>query len=231
MSLYVYRRASSSGARNLAEALNAKRFRGDRTPITQSLKRGDAVVCWGEALPPIAGVRILNGGPIQSKYGNAVQLGLAGIPTIEVSRTKPVDGEWLPRINNHVGGNDLLLPPDNPDFWTKKFDFVKEFRVHSFLHRSLRAGIKAPREGEAAHPWIRSWDAGWGIKYDGVSSRQKHREIAHAAVETLGLQFGAVDIGEKADGSLVVLECNRAPGIEHGTLDAYTRAVRGWIGA
>ena len=34
---------------------------------------------------------------------------------------------------------------------------------------------------------------------------------------------------ERADGSLLVLEVNRAPGLEGGTIDAYTDAIRQWI--
>ena len=139
-------------------------------------------------------------------------------------------GEWIARIYNHVGGNDLLHPPDRPNYYVKKENIVKEFRVHSFLGKSIRAGVKAPRE-DVLHPheWVRSYDGGWTIRYDGISSKQKHRELAHAAVAALGLQFGAVDIAQKADKSLIVLEVNRAPGLDGGTPEAYATAVRRWI--
>ena len=65
--------------------------------------------------------------------------------------------------------------------------------------------------------------------YDGVSSRQPHRDLAHRACEALGLQFGAVDIGEQVDGSLVVLEVNRAPGLEDGTVARYAGAITRWM--
>ena len=67
------------------------------------------------------------------------------------------------------------------------------------------------------------------ISYDGEVVKQRHRDIAHQAIQALGLQFGAVDIGERADGSLLVLEVNRAAGVEGGTVEAYARAVRRWI--
>lgn len=140
------------------------------------------------------------------------------------------DVTWLPRLRNHVGGNDLLTPPTRAEFWVKKLDLVREFRVHSFFGRSIRAGLKREREGfPTPHPWIRSHDAGWAIIYDGVSSRQAHRNLAHQACEALGLQFGAIDIGEQADGSLVVLEANRAPGLENGTVTRYAGAITRWM--
>jgi len=295
--LYIYRRATSNGARALANALNGRRWKGITIPMERKARPGDYVVCWGESFPNINGVNVLNGTPIQSKYSDAIRLREAGVSTIEVSRTKPVvvptvvtdpaivhfnrlnelieefsnlslspDGTvprtepmrvgvtqlmdsvtglrdtldrpittvtpevWLPRRNNHVGGNDLLRDYGFvPDYWSKKLDIVREYRIHSFLGHSIRAGMKTYRDGILdPHPWIRSWDGGWRIAYDGVTPRQKHRNIAHAAIRALGLDFGAVDIGELADGNLIVLEVNRAPGLEGGTITNYARAIRLW---
>jgi hypothetical protein len=279
--------------------------------MERKARRGDVIVCWGESLGNIDGVRILNGTAITNKYNDALRLREQRVPTIEVSQTMPrptppsaaalagapdtweevveaardfielpfsreriyqdgvgqlsdlliqlraqlaapppapqVQGEWLPRLYNHVGGNDLLNRPGTPQYFSKKETLVREYRVHSFDGRSIRAGVKAPREGftEAGapvardvhpagrlqlHPWVRSWDGGWRILYDGVTARQAQRDIAHAAVRALGLTFGAVDIGEKADGSLIVLEVNRAPGLDGGTIDNYARAIQQWIG-
>lgn len=153
---------------------------------------------------------------------------------------------WLPRRLYHTGGTDLLnTPRELIGFWAKKEEFVQEIRVHSFLGKSIRAGVKVPRDGytlvpnrttgtthdglNVAHPWVRSWDGGWKLHYDGVTSKQKHRDVAHAAVKALGLDFGAADIGERADGTLCVLEVNRAPGLEGGTITAYAKAVERWI--
>ncbi len=307
MSVYIYRRERSNGATELAEAGGWNRYRAINTPMERKVRAGDTVVCWGESLVPIEGVRILNGVNIRDKYTDAVLLKEKGVPTIEVSRTKPetlpptpagpdpafgawqeasdiaesfvnmdannpvsrgpvmiaavedlwarVDrlraalrtpapvptpavqaGLWLARRSNHVGGNDLFSPPTNPDFYVRKENIVREFRVHSFLGKSIRAGVK--KEAEVGtdgapvqiHPWIRSMDGGWRISYDGVTSRQVHRDLAHSACEALGLDFAAVDIGELDNGRLIVLECNRAPGVEGGTVTNYAEAIRQWIG-
>lgn len=298
MATYVYRRAKSTGARQLAELLGGIRYQALNTPMAAKVRQGDTVVCWGEALPEILNIKVLNGTPIQSKFKDAIDLKEAGIPTIEVSQTRPgtaqvqavVDPahevwgkvtemagdladlsgepirrdeafqagltqfiteldrlraavrkpippqappvEWLPRLNNHIGGTDLLNPPTNPGFWVKRESIVQEIRVHSFMGKSIRAGVKAPREGfNQPHQWIRSYDGGWTIKYDGVTSKQAHRDLAHKAVAALGLQFGAVDLAQLKDGRLIVLEVNRAPGIEGGTVERYAEAIKGWMGA
>lgn len=307
MAIYILRQAASDGARLLAEALNGRKvfkngrnfFSGRRAnprPIT--IRRGDAVVCWGTPSDVPAGAKVLNNAPVRSKFEEAEILRRAGIATVEVSRTRPqarpvaapVDplqgifekakasidefidtrptrtrpyidgvngvvrdlndlivalgrpapvappappqGEWLGRSNTHVGGNDLLRPVANPDFFSKKEDIVQEFRIHCFKGKSIRAGKKGFREGfteRTAHPWVRSYDGGWRIIYDGFQSRRAQRELAAAAVAALGLDFGAVDIGQKRDGSLIVLEVNRAPGLEGGTVDSYARAIEGWF--
>jgi len=303
--VYIFRPQFSQGARELAASLNGvtlRRFDGGRfhtrrnaagvRPVT--INGGDVLVCWGATLPAgarVDGVKVLNNAPIRSKLDDALKLRETGVPTIEVSRTRPaqqaravvdpalelwedvkeaaedlldlefqrsqiiltgvnelitqlgrlatiartpapppqrVQGEWLPRASSHVGGDDLLHPPATPDFWSRRENLTEEYRIHSFLGKSIRAGRKMPREGfQNPHDWIRSFDAGWRINYDDFKSTKEMRAIAAKAVGALELQFGAVDIGRKADGGLIVLEVNRAPGLEGGTVAAYTRAILG----
>jgi hypothetical protein len=230
--IYIFRESASNGARDLAEALDAKRYKGLRVPIEQKVRAGDVVIAWGQAVGNVpAGVKILNGAPLRNKFEDAVKLKDANVATIDARRDKPApvpakdpaveillnaqaiaedfvdiavddsvprnpvmltgvdtllrhitqlrevlnapipvqdNGEWLPRLSNHVGGNDLLTPPATPHYYVRKENIVEEFRVHSFLGRSIRAGKKVVREGFAnPHPWIRSWDGGWRIAYDG----------------------------------------------------------------
>jgi hypothetical protein len=304
--IYIYRPQFSQGARELATALNGTtlrryengRFRTRRVggaPV--EVRSGDTLVCWGISTPGLAnsnGIKILNGGAIRSKLTDAQVLRTAGVPTIEISPTRPTQElvqvvqqvvdpalaiwedvkesaedlvdvqfsrtpvmdtaiielrgqlarlqtaltqpppaavvaprvEWLARSSSHVGGEDLLHPPVNPDFWVRKENLTHEYRIHSFLGKSIRAGIKAPRVGVAQHAWIRSFDAGWFINYENFESTKEQRDLAHAAVKALGLQFGAVDIGRKSNGTFIVLEVNRAPGLEGGTVTAYANAIR-----
>lgn len=302
--LYVYRKALSDGAAELAEKLNGRRWRDKQTPLATKARAGDVVICWGQAFAKEA-VRVLNGGALRSKFDDVTRLREAGVPTIDARRTRPTEtrqvpagpdpavtlwnaaselaedfvedevgetvprsgprirgidelitsltglraalntpiptarteavpatGEWVGRASDHVGGTDLLSGTGT-DFFVKKETFTNEYRVHSFAGVSIRAGKKVPRDGFTAgrnlHPWVRSWDGGWRILYDGVSVKQRHRDVARQAVEALGLDFGAVDIGERADGTLCVLEVNRAPGLEGGTIDRYVSAITKWI--
>lgn len=192
----------------------------DAFRVAQELATEFTNVSFSRAAPLVAGV-----GHALQAFQRLSETLSRPLPT--PTMTPPV--EWLPRLRNHVGGGDLLRPLTNPDFYVKKETLLHEYRVHSFLGRSIRSGRKVPRDGYPnPHPWIRSHEAGWRISYDGASVRQAHRDLAHQAVDALGLQFGAVDIGERADRSLLVLEVNRAPGLEGGTIDAYANAIREW---
>lgn len=142
--------------------------------------------------------------------------------------------EWLARRNNHVGGNDLLEGLREGEFYSKKENIVEEYRLHMFRGKSIRAGRKVanatrPDGRTAPHQWIRSYDAGWVIRYDGFESTKPMRKLARAALKALGLDFGAIDIGKKADGTLIVLEVNRAPGVEGGTVEAYAKHLINWV--
>lgn len=147
-------------------------------------------------------------------------------PPVPVTTPDPL---WVGRSNNHVGGLDLLTPPATPDYYVKRENITEEYRLHVFDGKSIRAGKKAPRTG-VPNPsnWIRSFDGGWKIVYDRYESTTAQRNLAASAVRALGLTFGAVDLGLLADGNLITLEVNRAPGLEGGTIEAYARAIERW---
>jgi len=247
--IYLFCKRPSDSAREMTLALNAVRLRNfDGMNFWRKNKRvklveGDFVICWGDEFPVEndLGVHVLNGAEVGNKYDAARTLYSAAIPTISVlPKDDPPfsQGAWLRRKFYHVGGNDLLNPSGSFDYYAKKEKITKEFRVHSFRSKSIRAGEKALRdaftltneEGKLpASPWIRTYDGGWYIKYDGYQSNKAIRTLAHKAVETLKLDFGAVDIGLTEGGDLKVLEVNRAPGMEGNSITAYVNAVRKWI--
>lgn len=260
--LYVYCPRKSESAMNLAEALNASRLRNfDGLDFwargkKKKLDEGDAVVCWGNPLPEVDGVRVLNGEDPGTKQEAIRTLRAAGVATVQFltpdawSQTlSPNDQKrYIGRMFDHVGGNDLLNPPVSPDYYVYKDLYSHEYRIHSFAGKSIRAGVKTVRDGftlcatvedwkrgvqegrNVAHPWIRSFDGGWRINYDGFTATKEMRTLAHNAVRALGLTFGAVDIAVRASsGEFTVLEVNRAPGIEGNSLVKYVEAVNRWL--
>jgi hypothetical protein len=232
--IHIYCTRPSQGALELVRVLGANRLRRfDGADFWRKNKRvqlrpGDSVICWGNTLPDVDGLKVYNGDDPGNKYSSLRKLTENGLRTVVVA-THRFSDLCLPRKFQHIGGNDLLnpTPPAQADFWSEKEEFVREYRIHSFAGKSIRAGVKMVREGfPNPHPWIRSYDAGWRINYDGFKSTRKMRNLAHEAVKNLGLTFGAVDIGELADGTFVLLEVNRAPGIEGNSIERYAEAIR-----
>lgn len=274
--IYIFRPRHSDGAEELAYSLTGAGFPARFIRKEREIKPEDSLVCWGWQYPLALprGVKVLNNAPPPSKLTEIQRLAVAGVPTVEVSRTRranvagvrpdynigaigaehlneqscrdlmarlqahlsaplPPAQEWLPRSSDHMNGDDLLDPANaRADFWVKKENLAEEIRIHSFAGRSIRAGRKVQKRGAVnPHPWVRSTNAGWTINYAGFQSTPQQREVAHAAVAACGLQFGAVDIGIRPDGSLVVLEVNRAPGLEGSVeVDPYVKAIQGWMG-
>jgi hypothetical protein len=227
MNYYVYRTDKSEGADSLVRALGAKRLKND---TRVELKSGDVVVNWGAVLayPVPRGVRVLNNTNLLDKFEQVKIMTKAKVETVTAVKTLEA---WIHRDLEHYDGNDLKRGLGLGGFWVKREDIVKEFRVHSFDGKSIRAGVKEPA-GPDAHPWIRTYTHGWRINCTGFRSSPQMREIAHAAVKALKLEFGAVDIGQRADGSLLVIEVNRSPGAETDSqpFEAYADAVREWAG-
>jgi hypothetical protein len=231
--IYIYCTRPSEGARELVREINAQNYWAKRTKSfagTGRYRPGDLVVSWGDTCNrSVPGVTYLNNKPRPTKYQELQTLHTAGVSCPEVSLSP--ESNWLPRKNNHQGGSDLLRPPVNPDYYVKKYEIRKEFRVHIFrsgeTYSSIRAGIKVPRDGvdsSALHPWIRSYDAGWRLDYGQACQleiRQSVRDEAKLAIKALGLDFGAVDVGVLADNRPLVLEVNRAPGNEGNTTRTY----------
>lgn len=232
--IHIFTPRRSAGARAIVDGLREAGLPARKIGTASRLVQpGDVVVGWGSAVLGNAArdVLVLNPDGPMPKYGELTTLAEAGVPAVEVSRTRR-EG-WLPRRNNHQGGTDLLHP-GRADYYVKKVDTIREYRIHIFTLPgqepvSIRAGMKVHREGfTAPHPWIRSYDGGWRLSYGEwwrETLLQRTRDTAKRAVKALGLDFGAVDIGTTPDGRDVVFEVNRAPGLEGGTIDAYVQKI------
>lgn len=239
--VWLWCRRGSTSAVQLVRALremgiNARRWRWpERPPRNPGL-----IVCWGDPIPEgwdlsKAALKPLNNVPQYGKLYEATYLLGVGVPGPEVLPNAPdYDGRgvgrvWLPRRNNHQKGHDFISPPRVPDYWTQRLELTDEYRVHVFGGRVARIGKKFPRrsfEGRH-HPWVRSFETGWGFRFRGEWRRsipEPVRRWSITAVDALGLDFGAVDVGV-GPGGVVVLEVNRAPGLEPRTIQAYAGKI------
>jgi hypothetical protein len=226
--VYFHGSARSAGLRELKRAFqDAGGDVLDRGP-------GDVVV-WGQVLTGEVGQNwtVLNRAFRPGKLEQLKRLAEAGVNVPEVGRDPAWRAEpWLARKTDHHSGNDLLRRgkyrrPFQPDYWIRRIDTEREFRVHVFGGRSIRSGVKIPFEPNH-HPFIRTRLGGWHISYGQDCQEQITKEVraaAKAAVRALDLDFGCVDVGVTPDGKPVVFEVNTAPGLEPASARVYARKI------
>lgn len=240
--IYVQCSVPSEGANLLAETLRGNGVKAIRTRDIERLHRRlnfqrDTVIGWGELIP-FAGVRVLNGKPSRTKLEELGALQEKGVPVPPFDTHNWGEG-WIGRSLRHQEGNDFLPPGERPRpaYWTRKLDIEREFRFHIFKlpegFMSIRGGEKLPRVPNP-HPWVRSWQHGWKISYGkDLKGAGKCREASKKALEALGYDFGAVDVGLLRGGEPVVLEVNSRIGLDEGgdTVVKYAEAIERVVNA
>jgi hypothetical protein len=192
------------------------------------------VVNWtGANLHGQEALTILNARSTTNKLQQLLLLSAAELPTVQYNnRSQGLD--WLPRRIHHQQGYDftnrrfIRRAARLADFWVKKEEFTDEFRVHVFLTkrdnvRILRVAKRVPATDDH-HPWVRSHRLGWRLSYVG-GAPEPALQASRAALRALHLDFGAVDLGIRGNGSPCILEVNTCPGLEGGCLDRYCENI------
>jgi hypothetical protein len=106
-----------------------------------------------------------------------------------------------------------------------------EFRVHVFGGKVIDLQQKKRAKGfDGVDTKVRSYDNGWRFCRNGIVVPDGCVQESLRAVQALGLDFGAVDVGwnEKLQEPMVY-EVNTAPGIEGTTVKNYGKAIREWF--
>jgi hypothetical protein len=108
-----------------------------------------------------------------------------------------------------------------------------EYRVHVFTQLGIIDVQQKRRRNDveraATSSYIRSHDNGWVFCRDDIIVPDSVRTAAERAVNVLGLDFGAVDIGYDPTYGIAIYEVNTAPGLEGLTLNNYVNAFRSYI--
>ncbi len=115
----------------------------------------------------------------------------------------------------------------NYDYCMKYILKRQEYRAHVVCGQVVKVQRKRRRRGVYVDPTVRNLANGWVFCNEPMWPQQ-HKEIAIAAVSSLGLDFGAVDCATNKLGKLFVFEVNTAPGLQGSTLEAYATAFTDW---
>lgn len=243
--IYPYKLASRSG-NALRDALNGHKVRPDGN---YRYREGDIIINWGNGTRPVwasndAYDNILNVPELVSVASNKLKtfrlFSQEEVPTLEWTEDVDVARAWLGEGNSvyartvlqgHSGEGIVIVRPGGTlpraPLYTKAIQNDGEYRVHVFQGRVIDYRKKSRQEGDEPNEdqsAIRTLGTGWVYRRDNLRRLERIEQLAVQAMEALGLDFGAVDIIKKPDGSVYVLEINTAIGLEERTLDVYTEA-------
>lgn len=244
MKLYAYKNGSAS-AKALAEALGIKRIKHEGKPLQV---RG-GIINWGASRlkRDIVHDGILNCPTRVRVAGNKLETfkaldGRVSIPKWTEERLEAV--EWLAEgatvvsrliLTGHSGQGILISDgkedegiPDAP-LYTQYIRKENEYRAHVFRGNiifSQRKARKMDVPNEDVNWKVRNLAGGFIFANKDVVLPEVAKQQAIIAVESLGLDFGAVDLVHGKDNRWYVLEVNTAPGLEGTTLEKYVEAFR-----
>ncbi len=240
--IYPYKQGSRS-ARALADALGGRVLRLQGS--TYRRRPQDTVINWGSSATNDFTTG-LNTWQAVSRAGNKLRsfqvMQDAGVQIPQFwTRTEDIPDDAFPIVcrtilNGHSGRGIViannrgeLVPAPLYVKYMKKRD---EYRIHVGRMGIIAIQRKAiPNGTEPTDTRIRNHHNGYIFVRNNVEPPQQILDQASAAINSLGLDFGAVDIIWNNYHQLAtVLEVNTAPGLEGQTITDYANYFRGLIG-
>jgi hypothetical protein len=242
MSLKIFPyKVGSVSAKRLARSLRVLRVRP-----TYNARRKDVIVNWGSSNPPhfrwmeqdlnkphaiaLACDKL-------KTFTTLYQAGFTDIPNFTTELKDACDWTESSKVycrttlTGHSGRGIVIATHKdnvvNAPLYTKHTKHKDEYRVHIFKGEILDVQKKKRRNGfVGSSTGIRNHSNGWVYARSDVAIPDMLCSIAIQAVNLLGLDFGAVDIGHRViDNKFFVFEVNTAPGLEGSTLDKYAKAI------
>lgn len=238
----------SHGASELAKALSTIQVRpnGKYRP-----RASHVVINWGNSVIPgwwgeLASLRTVNKPQAVANATDKVRafqlFSANSIPTLEWTISIDVARGWLSEAGAKVicrtltrasegRGIVIATTPEEVVFaplYTKYKKKQFEYRIHAGKGRIFDMQMKRKRNGAPSGSLVRNAANGWVFCRQGIEVPQVCQNAAINAVQALGLDFGAVDVGFGTQG-VAVYEVNTAPGLEGQTTTNYVNFFKGLL--
>lgn len=253
--MYVWNRVGEGGSA-LAEKLGLRRIKHENSRFIGSARK--TVINWGSSTLPaeVMKCNIINRPELVKICADKREFFNTCDPETTVPFTTEVNKalEWLAAretvvartvLSGHSAEGLVIVRPEEAGqltraplytMYVKKKD---EYRVHiangiivDVQRKSLKKDFveAAQAEGREINHMVRNLENGYIYQRENVNAPEDVKVKALTAVESIGLDFGAVDViynghQERA----YVLEINTAPGLTGTTLDNYANALRNLI--
>lgn len=223
---------------------NVLSIRQDRVHL---LKPTRFIINWGSS-EPFNGVpycRVLNNPDNVRLASNKLytfnQWALHGVSCPDWTEDINIAREWIDndhtvfcrtRLQSHSGDGIVIATSYdnlvNAPLYTKYIKKKKEFRVHVFNGEVIDIQEKRRSSNSPDSSFlIRNHASGFVFCRDNIVEPTDLRDTGIKAVESLGLDFGAVDVIWNAHyDKCYALEVNSAPGLEGTTLNKYVTTIK-----
>lgn len=145
------------------------------------------------------------------------------------------EGVVLGRSCHGSKGRDIRVfqPGEEPcgcELYTAYIPNTREYRIHVFQGEVIRVqGKYLDFPEQHTNPYIKNYGQGFRFRAPDRELHKDRLETACAAVDALGLDFGAVDLLIGTDKKCYVLEINTAPACSPLTARAYIERFATWL--
>lgn len=242
--IYPYKPGSQS-AKRLSGALGAKRIKHHGSKFKESQNK--VVINWGSSSCPYDCLNDSGAVSVASdKLLSLKQLSLSSVSVPEWTTDRQIASGWLKEGHTVVcrgtlvgsSGQGITLVSDPlcelplVPLYTKYTKKKDEYRVHVFDGKVIDVQRKMRKKSvpDQQVDWkIRNLAGGFIFGREGVNPDDTVLEESCRAVSSLGLLFGAVDIGDHPETGARVYEVNTAPGLEGSTVDSYVKALKEYL--
>ena len=243
--VFPYKMESQS-AKALAHGLNVLRVKP-----TYDARRRDVIINWGNSKPSaiLHASHDLNKHEAIALASNKLKtfnklngLGFEHIPDYTIHPEEATT--WLQEgnkvycrttVTGHSGNGIVIIEPDghliNAPLYTKATKHKHEFRVHVFKGKVIDVQQKKKRLGfTGTSTGIRNHSNGYIYARVDIDVPPLLLSSSIQAVDLLGLDFGAVDVGyRERDSRVFIFEVNTAPGLVGTTLDKYVNTFKEYL--
>lgn len=245
MNYLIYTDATSTTGKALLAALKEEGVKIEGGTNGPNKKDLGILIRWGAAKLVGKPIKVINNAKSIQLASNKLEslkvLADNDIRVPKVYAPNKVEAENFPVLGrkvHHIAGNDIVLclqKRDIPEatklgctYFTQYIPKTKEYRVHVFDGQVIKTSEKKLTDPSLnKDPWIWNYDEGYTYMVVKEKPLPTVRASAIAAVECLGLTFGAVDVIVGDDGKAYVLEVNTAPGLQTDTsLSAYVEKFK-----
>jgi glutathione synthase/RimK-type ligase-like ATP-grasp enzyme len=240
--IYPYKQGSRS-ARALADTLGGRVLRLQGS--TYRYRERDTIINWGNSTTfrfDEQMINFINKSHLcrgaSNKLSAFTQMSFEGVQIPEFwTNREEIPDDAFPIVcrtilNGHSGAGIVIANNRgeivNAPLYVKYMKKRDEYRIHAGLHGIISIQRKATRNGEPPlDTRIRNHNNGYVFIRGDVAPPEQVIEQARFAVNSLGLDFGAVDIIYNHHYQLAtVLEVNTAPGLEGQTVIDYANYFR-----